>query len=356
MTARLAAPAAAFTPAPVRERRSWLDLGRVIAMFAVIGIHYASPDFNTIVLPDSSDWLLGAFWMSFLKGEASTLFFMISGALLLPKAASADPKRTLGRVADLLCPLIVWSLLILGWNTMRTGAPFNPARLFVEPAFYHLWFLYAMIGVYAFLPVIKVVYDKIVSDNTFKAYFLAMSLAVFALNSYGGERSIPVFGLDGFFGYGMLFLLGGVTGNLIETLWSGENKRRRVRNVSLALFAVLKLVTFALLFEENIRVFEATEHWVRNFQLHIVLTSMVFLVFLSTVRITSPKAVKSLAWLSNKIFVIYFLHALILPLVRDAVPLPEAAGIPVHTLINFALCLAFAVLVRCTIPTRRVLG
>lgn len=339
-----------------KERLAWLDLGRIVAVFAVIGIHYASPDFHAGVDNTSSSWLLGTFWISFLKGEASTLFFMISGALLLPRASSADPRRTFSRVANLLFPLIVWSLLILGWKTWQTGEAFHPMKLFVEPAFYHLWFLYAMIGVYAFLPVIKAVYDKIVSDATFKAYFLLASLAIFAVNSYGGEETIPVFGLEGFFGYGMLFLLGGLTHDLIRTLWSNPAQRTKVRYTALTLFVVLKLITFALLYQENLSWGLPTEHWVRNFQLHIVVTSMAFLVFLSTIRITSELWVRRLAWLSNKIFVIYFLHALILPLITQYVPAPTAVSVPVHTFVNFALCLVFAMAVRKTIPTRRVLG
>ena len=79
---------------PTNSRVSWLDLGRVIAMFAVIGIHYASPDFHAVDNTASSQWLLGTFWMSFLKGEASTLFFMISGALLLPHVRSETNVRS----------------------------------------------------------------------------------------------------------------------------------------------------------------------------------------------------------------------------------------------------------------------
>ena len=43
---------------PTNSRVSWLDLGRVIAMFAVIGIHYASPDFHAVDNTASSQWLL----------------------------------------------------------------------------------------------------------------------------------------------------------------------------------------------------------------------------------------------------------------------------------------------------------
>lgn len=341
---------------PTNSRVSWLDLGRVIAMFAVIGIHYASPDFHAVDNTASSQWLLGTFWMSFLKGEASTLFFMISGALLLPRSSTSDPRRTFGRVANLLFPLLVWSLLILGYPALTSGAEFRPQDLLFKPAYYHLWFLYAMIGVYIFLPLIKALYDKIVSDISFKVYFLVLSFIVFALNSYGADKTIPVFGLEVFFGYGMLFLLGGLTHDLIRTLWSNPADTRKVRLTSGILFVVLKAITFALLFQENVHALKATEHWINNFQLHIVVTSMCFLVFLSTFRITSPRIVSALSWLSNKIFVIYFLHALILHWVKGLVSFPTAAAIPLYTVLNFAICLAFAAVVRRTLPTRRVLG
>ena len=347
-----------MTPAQPRPglRVSWLDLGRVLAMFAVIGIHYASPDFHAIENAPDASWFLGAFWMAFLKGEASTLFFMISGALLLPRSAAADPIKSLKRVVNLAGPLLVWSLLILGYHTVVHHAPFHPWEILYKPAFYHLWFLYAMIGVYVFLPFIKAVYDRIVSCNTFKAYFFVLCAAVFFVNSYGESRAIPVFGLEAFFGYGLLFLLGGVTYDTIVRFGTSAADKRKIRLWAIPLFVVLKVLTFMLLYRENLGLVEATEHWVRNFQFHIVATSVVFLALLSTIEIRSERTAAALSWLSNKVFVIYFLHALILQWVKTLIAVPQSASVPLYTLLNFTLCLAFAIVVRRSLPTRKILG
>lgn len=338
-----------------KSRLSWIDLGRVIAIVAVIGVHYSSIYFHNSA-GGGEKWLTGAFWLSICKGEASTLFFLISGALLLQREKSADPKQSLCRVQNLLYPLIVWSVLILGYRSIASDVDFKPWELLFKPAYYHLWFLYALIGVYITLPLLKALYDRMISNTRTRIYFLVLSCIVFALNSYGGSRVINTFGLGVFFCYGMIFLLGGMTYYYVHLYQEKLLNKRTVRVISGVTFIALKILTFVLLYRQNVGMKEVSELWVYNFQLHIVATGISFLVFLSTFSIASPKAVRMLSWLSNKVFIIYFLHALILTSVSKVINVQPMIAFPLCVTANFVICLLFAALVRTVLPTRRILG
>lgn len=134
-----------------QSRYSWLDIGRIFAMICVIGVHHAAIGFHHMSIdPAFAPWEGAVFWLSFFKGEASTLFFMISGALLLQRERSSSIKASLQRSLNLIIPLIVWNLIYFCKDYVLHNRTFEVLSLLRSPACYHLWFIYVMIGVYIF--------------------------------------------------------------------------------------------------------------------------------------------------------------------------------------------------------------
>ncbi len=80
------------------------------------------------------------------------LFFMVTGALLLSKETSA--KASIKRIWRVVLPLVFWSVIYLSWFEY-TGTSFNNwiATIIKGPIVAHFWYLYTLIGVYIFLPV-----------------------------------------------------------------------------------------------------------------------------------------------------------------------------------------------------------
>jgi surface polysaccharide O-acyltransferase-like enzyme len=96
--------------------------------------------------------------LSYFTAPGIGLFFMISGALLLP--VKTDTRTFLRRrFSKIAIPTFVWSVLFLGIKAMTTKEPFSWKALFSipftaqgNPSF---WFLYALMGLYLLAPVIS---------------------------------------------------------------------------------------------------------------------------------------------------------------------------------------------------------
>lgn len=146
-----------------KERVVFLDYLRVVACFMVILVHsceFFFIDGDAIGIRCVSD----GFWVSIIDSafrSSVPLFVMASSYLLLPLKGSADVffKRRFMRV---LIPFAVWSLLyaVLPWSWGELSA-FDVQRNLLQlltnfnGASGHLWFIYMLIGLYLFMPVLS---------------------------------------------------------------------------------------------------------------------------------------------------------------------------------------------------------
>ena len=185
-----------------------VELIRVVACFMVVLLHVAASGFH-----DFADaWWPSNFHDAFTR-VCVPLFLMITGALLLGRQ---EPLSRLlrGRVLRLLPPLLFWSLFYVGWRAWRSDDPFDWMAAFAslpaQPSSYHLWYLYAMVGITLFLPFLRLLWQH--SGETEKRFYLLMWLLVSGFpmwgNALGWEAdTIAVYELSNFFGLaGYLFL------------------------------------------------------------------------------------------------------------------------------------------------------
>ena len=128
------------------------DVLRVLACLMVIVIHAPRPDSGLSALTCTS--------VSLFCAPCMGLFFMISGALLLPVSDSyfAFLRRRLNKI---LFPTIVFSLFYIAVSTISKGfdalqlvrtilsIPFSPQGNGV------LWFMYTLVGLYMIAPIIS---------------------------------------------------------------------------------------------------------------------------------------------------------------------------------------------------------
>jgi len=126
-----------------------LDGMRVVATLLVIVIHVSAKGFG--LMGEKNWWAVNA-WESMAR-VAVPLFFMISGALLLGRSHGiASIGRREWRI---LLPLAAWSVLYLLWFRYTGQRQSDwPALILNGPVVGHLWYLYALAGVYVFLPVL----------------------------------------------------------------------------------------------------------------------------------------------------------------------------------------------------------
>lgn len=108
--------------------------------------------------PSSNAW--GAFYggVSYLTSPCIGLFFMLSGALLLPVRGNmtAFLKHRMGRI---IAPTIVWTLIYLLLEYDNHGSAVNIRALLSIPFSPQghgvMWFMYALMGVYLVAPIVS---------------------------------------------------------------------------------------------------------------------------------------------------------------------------------------------------------
>jgi len=152
----------------------WVDVIRVIATFSVIWLHSAAPLLYKYNELPTSDWWAGNIYDSLVR-MCVPLFFILSGSLLLEKKENISIFFT-KRISKVFLPLIIWSILYILWKMYYEGSSsisfYSFYSLALTPAYYHLWFLYAIIGLYLYVPILRVLVQN--SNNELLYYFIAL--------------------------------------------------------------------------------------------------------------------------------------------------------------------------------------
>jgi surface polysaccharide O-acyltransferase-like enzyme len=133
-----------------KKRIVYLDVVRVVACLMVIMQHSPMPS-----LGEDNSVLLSA--VSFLTYPCVPLFFMVSGALLLPvEESSLGPLFFIRkRLSKVVFPTLFWTFFYIivgnqpiGWVNILS-IPFSPQDHLI------LWFMYVLIGLYLISPIIS---------------------------------------------------------------------------------------------------------------------------------------------------------------------------------------------------------
>ena len=135
-----------------KQRVLYLDVIRVLACLMVITMHAPKPDAGTNPLILSS--------ISLLMAPCIGLFFMVSGALLLPVSLPMKEfyRKRMGKV---LVPTLVWTFIYLSIRWLKEGVKIESLlKTFFSIPFSAqghgvLWFMYTLIGLYLIAPILS---------------------------------------------------------------------------------------------------------------------------------------------------------------------------------------------------------
>jgi surface polysaccharide O-acyltransferase-like enzyme len=189
----------------------WINNLRVIALFAVVVLHTASlMEFHKVPM---GDWLIADFYNA-LSRFAVPVFVMITGALLLHREYEIKDflKRRLTRV---VWPFLFWSVVFIFYSwyngeitfTNNTGANLQIVlRMLRNGAYYHLWYVYMLIGLYLIIPVISVFVRK--SGEKEIQYFLVVWFLVMIFSQPYLSPYVPQIDVHYFVGYLGYLVLG----------------------------------------------------------------------------------------------------------------------------------------------------
>lgn len=140
---------------------------------------------------------------------------MISGSLLLDETVLI--KKSLKRVWNTFCILLLWSGIYYIWNYIYRERTYDFRLVFEEPVKKHLWFLYAILGMYLVLPFLQNMFKNM--QDILMRYFVAMRFFfltfdyVIALLGLKIAYQIPLVGTSCYLGY---FVMGYIVKGTIK--------------------------------------------------------------------------------------------------------------------------------------------
>jgi surface polysaccharide O-acyltransferase-like enzyme len=143
------------------RRVAYTDALRVAGAVAVIFIHVTGDGSSAVGTLSFNSWLFCA-TLETLARFAVPIFVMVSGCLLLSPDKSEQPgefyTKRLRRIA---IPTIGWSVFYLAWRWFYEGERFHVTTALFDlisgGAYYHLWFMSMLIGLYIATPALRVV-------------------------------------------------------------------------------------------------------------------------------------------------------------------------------------------------------
>jgi len=161
----------------MNNRVLYIDFIRVLAIFAVIVLHSSSTFLYQFQKIDMNEWWIANVYDSMVRMSVP-LFFMITGVIFL--RMKSEPLKVFykKRFIKIIIPLLAWSFVYILFRKYILNQDLDIIKHMVLSLFrkeyFHLWFLYALIGIYLFIPILKIFIDH--SSKTLQYYFIFLFL------------------------------------------------------------------------------------------------------------------------------------------------------------------------------------
>ena len=293
----------------MEERKSYIDVLRILAIFSVILLHCNTNFFPIASLYPQREWLL-ANCINAISRFGVPIFFMISGYLLL----SEDSSNNIGkfykkRLLRILPPFFIWNMVyyvILCIKGQARPFPYDFfLRMMHQSISYHFWFVYMIISFYIFTPFFK----KMILNCTQKQLWLLLFMILLPTTIFPLLNKIigvwfftfsPI--IEGYFGY---FLLGYLLGH-----FNFPKKYQYIFYiVALICIPIVILGTYYGSTTEKIDTFFNGGY---QFNSYFIASAIFLFVKYNMPKIKYTKTVELLTLLGNLSFGLYLCHVLII--------------------------------------------
>ena len=303
------------------ERKSYLDVLRIIAIFAVVMIHVSAnyvTNYNTIV-----DFTIGNIFDS-ISRLGVPLFLMISGALILDENKKFDCKK---RILSLLIPMLVWSFfyaliysVILPIKQNESINIYNFLSSFIKGHF-HLWYMWAIIGLYLITPILRIFVKK--ENKNIVAYFIVLSLLfqftqpiikllfneIDIINKASHVYTYVFEKLN-------LNFLGGLTSYFLAGWFLANTNYSKKQNTIIYIIGTISLISIILLTQAFPDQYDLTYS---NSGILVFFYSYSIFVLVKTICL-EQKTSKFFIKLSKLSFGVYLIHVIILDILNQIIP------------------------------------
>ena len=296
-----------------KENLLWIESLRVLATLGVIFVHVAAGALRQSGNVTDFVWWVGNIYDSSVR-FCVPIFLMISGALILSKTYESTGEYLKKRVVRILFPLLFWSLVYIirdiylrfprgEFTTTMDFVRFALLRL-KNGASFHFWYMYMVIGLYLFFPIIGKWLSK--SNKHEIKYFIGIWLfTVFAQLPFIKDF-VPNIELAYFSGYLGLPILGYYLSR--ETI--SDSFKNRVTLILLTLTGLLITIFGTFLVTKHTGVFY--EGFYEFLSPNVILVSAgLFLLFKNYTKF-GPRASSVILFFSKYSYGIYLGHIFLL--------------------------------------------
>ena len=296
----------------MKERHIWLENTRAIATIAVIILHVAAPILYQYGKTSDGIWHTANIYDSIVR-FCVPVFFMISGSLLLSKDYKLRDffKK---RFFKIIPPFVFWALIYVLYDTFVTKGELLSLYELGEKVIvsitkggmfmFHLWFVYALLGLYLFIPILRK-WIKYSTMNEIR-YFLIIWLVTIFLSISNFRHYFPSISLVNFTGYIGYLVLG-----YYLTRITVKNKYIPYIFLLVGIIATI-FGTYYLTQENN----KFSGYFYEYLSPNVLITSIgVFLIF-KNLKFKNRIFKRILRFISEHSFGIYLVHILVLSLLN----------------------------------------
>lgn len=328
----------------MNTKQEWFNNLRAVATIAVIVIHVSSNvliNYNKIAF---SNWIFALTFSSFARFSVP-IFFMLSGALLLQKDYSISQFIN-KRFIKIIPPFLFWSVVYVFYDAFivghKTYTPFQFLKLIglklANDNQYHLWFVYTLLGLYLFIPIIRKWVKN--SNKNEIGYFLIIWLVTFLYSLPLINTYLPKIVLSSFAGYLGYMVLG------YYLTQYNFNKKYALMS---ALFGLILIITGTFYTAKN-NASLSNNYFTNNLNFPIFFYATgVFLLF-KNIEFKSQILQKTINFISDYSFGIYLVHVLIIKILNrydiNWKMMHPALSIPITVIICLSLSIILAYISR----------
>lgn len=308
-----------------------LDLLRILAGIFVVAIHIVTGTVNSPTLFGTPPW-----WVvnsiDSVSRVAVPIFVLISGFLLLDnKRQYSVPTFLRKRFVKVGLPFVFWTLFYFFWHTVWHHAQFTPEtivqRFLAAYTYYHLYFLYIIVGLYLLTPVLWVYvhHASRLNQKYFLLLLFAFSIVTGVVHHIVPSIKLQLNAVTFFLPYLSYFLAGHVLAAM-----QISSKRR---NILLFLFIGASVATALLNFwmmhttqwyNEDLKITNWSRYFYEYFSPNVIIASLaLFLLFLQLKEralFHKRRVQVAIKTLATTMFGVYLIHPVILEVLSRFLP------------------------------------
>lgn len=368
------------TPAHI----NWIDFARVVACFLVVLAHCCDP-FVARFDDNPVEFLSGAAWGSAVR-PCVPLFVIISGVLLLPVNMDTHTfyKKRLTRI---IAPLVFWGIVtpILYYGYVNSGvqptnlnlADYTTSEMLVKiltfPLNFNydiipLWYLYMLIGLYLFMPIITPWLQSATKKDLklflyiwgFTMLVPYLQMAAPLLGYKGNYGNMGIFGVVDWNAFGTFYYFSGFLGYLVLAFYLKKYPLGWSWGKTWAVAAPLYIVGYCITYFG----FVLTQKYYPGsyaqleiiwyfYGMNVFMMTIAAYIVLQKVNIKNERWAKAFAYVAKLTFGIYLCHFLLVQIgydfVYNTIPVAPALQIPIIAVLAFTVS-AIVVLLLSKLP------